>query len=442
MGVIRNSLFAEASAILLLRLFTYLSLFASTIVVSRALGPDARGAYFLVLVTAMTLAVITQFGLAQANVYLLATRNKSIEVLAQQNASAAVLSAVVSAALIPLVALTTPGIFTDVAVSHLFLGAATVPFIVHTQLTAGLQLLEQRVTWAFVAALFGGATHLAILGGLAAITALDVTTALLANLLAVIVTWLLTIARGNPATRCLPRPNMGLIRETVRHSLLIHTGTILIMLHFRADVFLVKGISGSAALGIYSLSVVLAETVIQATDGLSIALLPRQLKNTFAEAAEQVVRMARLNVLTGLFVAVAWTAAGWLLIPGLFGVDFSGAYLPLLLLLPGMIAFGVQRLSGPLILRAARADLLVKFNAAALSMNIALSLVLIPPFGPIGAAVATSLSYVTSAALYMAWTMGLAPGTHAFDLVPRRSDIALVTRLPRRFVIEFARRHS
>jgi len=71
-----------------------------------------------------------------------------------------------------------------------------------------------------------------------------------------------------------------------------------------------------------------------------------------------------------------------------------------------------------------------------------LSLVLIPPFGPIGAAVATSLSYVTSAALYMAWTMGLAPGTHAFDLVPRRSDIALVTRLPRRFVIEFARRHS
>ncbi len=430
----------DASAILLLRLFTYVSLFASTVVVSRALGPDGRGAYFLVLVTAMTLAMVTQFGLSQANVYLLATRNEPVRALAEQNASVAIVSAFLSAAFIPLAALALPGIFTDITPIYLILGAATVPVIVHTQLTAGLQLLEHRVTWAFVAALVGGTTHLAVLAGLAAAGALDLTSALVANLVATLVTWLLTIAPADPPARCLPRPNLRLLRETLRHSLLIHVGTILLLLHLRADVFLVKGISGSAALGIYSLSVVLAETVMQATDGLSIALLPRQLKNTLAEAGDQVIRMARLNVLTGLFVAGAWTVAGWLVIPWLFGAEFSGAYLPLLLLLPGMIAFGVQRLSGPIVLRSARADLLVKFNAVALATNIALDFLLIPSFGPIGAAAASSISYVMSAALYTAWTMRLVPDISVFDLVPRRSDLLLEADLPRRAVEEVASR--
>jgi len=223
---------------------------------------------------------------------------------------------------------------------------------------------------------------------------------------------------------------------------MIHVGMVLLFLHLRVDVFLLKGIAGTTALGIYSLAVVLAETVMQATDGLSIALVPRQLKNTIAEAGRQVMRMGRLNILTGLLVAAAWIAAGWLAIPWLFGEEFSGAYLPLLVLLPGMIAFGVQRLTGPVVLRSARSDLLVLFNGGALGVNVALDLLLLPTLGPVGAATASSVSYVLSAALFVWWTMRVAPGARVADLVPRRSDIGLLADLPRRAADELASRRA
>lgn len=438
----RNSLFADASATLLLRLLTYFSLFVGTVIASRALGTDGRGTYFLVIVTATTLAMVAQVGLPQANVYLRASRNEPVRALGEQNALAAIASVPLSAAFVPLAPIAMPGLFADVQLGHLILGAATVPIFLHTQLTAGLQLLEHKVTWAFAAALVGGTTHVTLLGGLAAAGMLDVSSALSVNLVALLVTWLVTIAPGDPPARCGPRWNPRLLRETIRHSLMIHIGIVLLFLHLRVDVFLLKGIAGTTALGIYSLAVVLAETVMQATDGLSIALVPRQLRNTIAEASRQVMRMGRLNILTGLLVAAAWTAAGWLVIPWLFGEEFSPAYLPLLLLLPGMIAFGVQRLTGPLLLRTGRSDLLILFNGTALAVSVTLDLLLIPSLGAAGAAAASSVSYVVSAILFVGWAVRLAPNARVADLVPRRSDIALLIDIPRRAADEVSSRRA
>ncbi len=420
----------------------YLSLFASTVVVSRALGPDGRGTYFLVVVTATTLAMVAQFGLPQANVYLLASRNEPVRALAEQNSLAAVSSAVLSGALVLVAPVALPSLFSDIPTSYLVLGAATIPILLHTQLTAGLQLLEHKVTWPFVAALVGSTMHLTLLAAMAGAGVLDLRLALFANLVALGVTWLLTLAPADPPIRCLPRWNPRLLRETLRHSLMIHVGMMLLFLHLRVDVFLLKGITGSAALGIYSLAVIIAETVIQATDGLSIALVPRQLRNTIAEAGRQAISMGRLNIVTGFVVAVGWAASGWLVIPWLFGEEFSPAYLPLLLLLPGMIAFGVQRLTGPLLLRTARSDVLILFNGTALAVSVTLDLLLIPSLGAAGAAAASSISYVVSAVLFVGWAIRLAPNARVADLVPRRSDIALLIDIPRRAADEVSSRRA
>ena len=73
--------------------------------------------------------------------------------------------------------------------------------------------------------------------------------------------------------------------ESSRHSLVLHVGMALLFLTLRVDMFLVKGILGVSALGLYSLAVALAETVMLATDSLSIALVPRQMGGTIREAA-------------------------------------------------------------------------------------------------------------------------------------------------------------
>ena len=60
-------------------------------------------------------------------------------------------------------------------------------------------------------------------------------------------------------------------------------GMVLLFLHLRLDMFMLNSMAGASALGIYSLSVTLAETVQLGTDSVAIAILPRQMGNSLQE---------------------------------------------------------------------------------------------------------------------------------------------------------------
>jgi Na+-driven multidrug efflux pump len=58
-------------------------------------------------------------------------------------------------------------------------------------------------------------------------------------------------------------------------------------------------------------------------------------------------------------------------------------------------------------------------------MTIVLDLLLIPPYGGLGAAIASTASYLTGAVV-IAVVFGRAFGSRALDLVPRRADAAWI----------------
>jgi O-antigen/teichoic acid export membrane protein len=397
----------------------------ASVVVSRILGPEGRGIYYTPVIAAATVVAFAKLGLEQANVYLYASRSIPADRLAAQSALVAVIGGGAGMLVMFVVPAVLPTVFGDVAPLLLFLGALTIPLALHTQFVAGLQNLVGQVTLQFRAAIVAGLVQLAALLALAFAQLVTVTAVLAINLAGAVLAWLWTLRTSVVSARSVVW-DPTLMRESIRQSLVLHLGLVLFFLHLRVDMFMVKAIDGAAALGVYSLAVVLAETVLLVTDSVSIALLPRQITNTIHESARVALGAARVNGYIAVLFGAALVMTGWILIPVVFGAGFSNTYPALVALVPGIVFVSMQRVCGAPVLRAGVPWRITAIYAVSLAVNVILNLVWIPRFGPVGASLASSVSYGLAAALFLAWTSALAGS--AAHLWPSRSDGLLVGR--------------
>lgn len=135
------------------------------------------------------------------------------------------------------------------------------------------------------------------------------------------------------------------------------------------------------------------------------------------------LRAARTNALLGLGLAAIWGVGGSVVIRWCFGPKFAPAYLPLLGLLPGMVFLGMQRVCGGPALRSGKPGRITAIYAGSLLANGLLNLWWIPTLGPLGAALASSVSYGLGALCFLAWTAQLAGAPLSEAVVPRWSDV-------------------
>jgi O-antigen/teichoic acid export membrane protein len=423
-----RSIASDSAEMLLLKVLISVLGLGASVLISRGLGPEGRGAYALPIVAAGTVVVAGKLGLEQANVFLLGTERLSVWCLSGQNGLVALAMGVLGVLGVLLAAPAFPALFADTPIVLMLLVGLTIPFSLHTQFSAGLLALLGQVTRQFWATSAAGLLQIALLFGLFLSPWFAVGPVLAVNLAVVVVTWAITVRGFERGQRIQIVWDPALLGHTLRRSLCLHLGMVLFFLHLRLDAFMVKGMTGTAALGHYSLSVALAETVLLVTDSLAIAVLPRQMGNTIAEAAGLALQGARVSLLLGLGLAALWTMLGTAVIEICFGNVFAPAYLPLVGLLPGMVFLGMQRMCGGPALRAGRPTRITTIYAISLLVNGALNLWWIPVWGPLGAALASSVSYGVGAVLFLAWTARLADVRFVRGVIPTRADLVSVRR--------------
>jgi len=409
--------------VLIWRMIASAGALAANVLISRGLGPQGRGAYSLYTTTAITLMALGKLGLDQANVYFRTTRGISTERLLAANSTIAFAVGSLCVAVMAFLPKLLPSLFGDTSPALLVLAGLIVPLTIHTQFVASLQMMDGRVLTQFTAAAAGAfaqAMAMLVLGLLHAITlpaVLGVVTA------ATAVTWIVTV--GGPGVRAIfSRWDWPLLREALSHALVLHLGFCFFFLQIRLDVFMLKGLADLATVGHYSIALTLAETMQLATDSVAIALVPRQIGNSLSESATVALRGARMNFLVGLCLAAGWAIAGYPLIVLFFGPQFAPAFGPLVALLPGLLLLGMQRVCSVAVLRSGNTWLISGIYGTALVAKLLLNFWLIPWWGAIGAGIASSLTYVLSAVLFLVWTVRLAQ-VPAHTMLPQRADIAL-----------------
>jgi len=166
----------------------------------------------------------------------------------------------------------------------------------------------------------------------------------------------------------------------------------------RADVLILGALAGAGLVGPYYAAVKLAALAVYGLTAVNTILAPMIAESyaagDHARMAKMVHHAAKLTFIVTMLVALPLAIGGhWIL--GLFGKGFSeSAYVPLLIILFGQC---INATAGPVgfLMTMTRYEREAPwFTGGAALLNVLLSFALIPPFGLIGAAVATSSSTI------------------------------------------------
>lgn len=186
-------------------------------------------------------------------------------------------------------------------------------------------------------------------------------------------------------------------RELLSFNVLSVGLTLLMTSLYHVDILLLQPLAGSQATGYYRAALVIAEFVWFIPFALQMALLHSTSELWAAGQQERIdelaSRITRYTVALTLLVALGIGVLTDAFVPLYFGEEFATATRFVLLLLPGAVGFAVARPVLAIGQGNGQLRSLVAATAIAALLNLGLNLVLIPRFGPSGAAIATSISY-------------------------------------------------
>lgn len=229
------------------------------------------------------------------------------------------------------------------------------------------------------------------------------------------------------------------IRQILRYGLTTELGLVADLVNYRADVLLLNGFIGPAAVGIYDVAVLMIERLWIVSQAVGHVVLARvaTLDDDAARGDVTTITVRAVFWVTALGALVAFLLADWA-IPLFFGAGFGESAAALQILLPGIVSMGVARLLIADITGRGRPGINSVQTVISAVLNVALNLYLIPRYGVLGAAFATTISYTALLIMKMRTMRRLAGVRWRDCFVPRRSDVRLILSLLRRL----ARRSS
>lgn len=194
--------------------------------------------------------------------------------------------------------------------------------------------------------------------------------------------------------RLFDRPRREVALDQVRVGLPIHVTNVAQFLLLRADQLILAALATRAAVGRYSVAVNIAEALWYLPAAAGLVSIPFLSGDRSAADKRAALRHAlRVSLWLPAAGALATAALAPVLIPIVFGEEFTRATWPLELLLPGIVAAGVVRVCSAALIARGQTSAMWKLTALALVVNLALCMLLIPSFGASGAAVASSVAY-------------------------------------------------
>ena len=168
---------------------------------------------------------------------------------------------------------------------------------------------------------------------------------------------------------------------------------------YHVDVLMLQAFTTESQVGYYKAALVLAEFLWLAPKAVQSVMIQSASELWHRDRIDQITSLAskatRYTLLLTTLLAIGIAVLSAEFIPRYYGAEFEPTIAPLLLLLPGTVGFAVAR---PILsVSHARGDMRVMIMAtgAAATMNLVLNALLIPRFGIEGAAIATSLGYIS-----------------------------------------------
>jgi O-antigen/teichoic acid export membrane protein len=387
------SLARASGALLAARVLGAAGFFVAAVIMARSLGPTGRGTLAFVTVIALLVARLASFGIGVATIYFAARRPaERARILGTSAAFVAVSGAAVIglvAAFLLLVPAARPaGLTTDLI--WLMVPGAVLVCLVEWGLSflLGARLLRAQL----IAMGFGPWLYAVALAVAALLGDLDVEGAAAAWVVSG-VAWVALIGVLAVAATGIALPSFALLVESIRFGVRAWAGGLARSVNTRIDQLLMAYLSTQAALGVYAVAVNVSEALQYLPGAIAMAFAPAVAATAAGERRERTMRTFRGALLITLVTIPPAMVLGAVLLPVVFGDEFRASIVPFLILAPGAIGFLAMRVFSTALLGASLPGRSSVPPVAALVTGIVLDLVLMPPYGATGAAIASTAAF-------------------------------------------------
>jgi len=402
---------------------------AASVILARYLGPTGKGEYALAILLPAMIVSFTNAGIGPATVFFTSRKGYARRDILRSNTLLVIVASLISIALAAIVLLVGRDmLFPDLPLIYLVIALTLIPGNLLFRYLNSLLLGEQRIIAHNALVLSrNGIFFFVIVVALAGFR-FGVVAAVLSWLVADVLSGLALVGmakRGLSNAR--GKVNFEYLRSALRYGWRAHLANVFSYLYLRLDMILIGAISGSAAVGYYSVAVGVAERLWLVPSAISTTLLPRLAADKGQDGARASTPVVtRIILLVSAVVSALLAVLAKLLVGLLFSEAFLQAVRPLQILLLGVIAASAGMLLGNDLAARGRPDLNAWINGFSCVLNLVLNLLWIPRYGIDGAAWATSLSYVVAFLFRMAVYCRVS-GNRCLDvLVPRASDARLL----------------
>jgi O-antigen/teichoic acid export membrane protein len=376
------------------------------LLIAHSLGPEGAGTFAVAMLLPTLLSQLLNLGLTSANVYFLASKQFPLDQIWPASRDLILVMAGVGLALGAALIATLGEIAFPGATNLVLFGALFVfPFSLMNGVVAGLFQAMQDFKAFNLAVITQPILALVAVVILWAFGWMEVASVLaivaLSHGLALAVALSMLRMRTPIAAKALDR--LSYLRAAIGYGLKAHLSNILSFLNYRLDLFLVNLLVGPSAAGIYTVAVRLVEQIWMISQAVSTVIFPRlsAMVQNDDMRREFTAVVARTVLWVTLAAAILLALIAQTIIEVLFGPAFSSAFTALLVLLPGIVFFSCARVLANDLASRGRVGINLMLAGLVLAINSIGNLILIPHFGILGAATATTSAYCITLVVHL-----------------------------------------
>lgn len=371
--------------------------FIATIILARVLGPSGKGVYSLILLIPGVMMTFGSFGIDSANVYFIGSKRYKIQDVVSNSLILAILLGFIL--ILIFWGMLHFGSFqrfiysNQIPVFYLWMVVLTIPVSLLLNYLRGIICGKGEIINYNKTRLLEIALQLVAVATLLLIFKKGISGAVSSYVFSIIGAALFTIILVKKITNFHLFLNKKLLKDSAIYGGKVSVANATSFFNYRLDMILIAMFLAPAAVGLYSIAVGIAERLLMIPGALATVLFPKISSLSGLEANNFTPKVARhtfsIMIIASLLLAIFAVP----LIKIVFGSAFSPSVLPLLILLPGIIAFGLGGVLAADLSGRGKPEIAIYSSLACLIVNISLNILLIPKLGISGAALASSVAY-------------------------------------------------
>jgi len=416
-SVLSNLSFTFGTRIIVL----FLSLLIG-IIIARTLGPSGKGLLAIIAMIGTVVFHLGNLGIGTFNAYAISNESVPKKDIIGNSFWTGLIIGIIGFAIISVLALNFPIFFRNISRSYLLLYLISLPFIFWSNFFYAILTGEQNFRKFNIFSIIAQAINLIGVILLLLVFKLDIFYVLIWYVLVNIISALLPMGYIFLRDGLYLNWNLKIFKKSLNYGFKICLTGIFAFLILRVDLYMVNFFKGVTEAGFYSLVSSFGDIFFILPFSIATVIFPK-INVEDKSKKKSIAKYSRISLFLVFLMAIGALLFIRPVIGLLFGEEFLVSARPIILLLPGLIAWSVAGILGQYFFSIGYPFKLAICWFLAAVLNIILNFIYIPQYGMAAAAFSSTITYVLALGFHY-YFFNKETGLGVYDVfVPRKAEI-------------------